>query len=122
MENTNTHQRPLRSFFKSAAALALLASFVNGSAASEPIQLSLLPDVALHDRNTQIEGLSLGIWSENPQQSLTLGIVNGSTGQSSGFTWAYLLNYSDSYTGVQWAPVNYVKPRPPFQGLGSVDH
>jgi len=67
----------------------------------------LVPDVALHDRTTQIEGLSLGIWSENPQRALTLGIVNGSTGQSSGFSWGYLLNYSESYKGVQWAPVNY---------------
>ena len=63
--------------------------------------------MALHDRTTQIEGLSLGIWSENPQRALTLGIVNGSTGQSSGFSWGYLLNYSESYKGVQWAPVNY---------------
>ena len=63
--------------------------------------------MALHDRTTQIEGLSLGIWSENPQRALTLVIVNGSTGQSSGFSWGYLLNYSESYKGVQWAPVNY---------------
>lgn len=109
MKQTKRIQTRLRSLLQSTAGLALLASFATESVASEPIQLSLFPDIALHDRNTRIEGISLGIWSENPQQALTLGIVNGSNGESSGVTWAYLLNYSDSYTGVQWAPVNYVK-------------
>lgn len=113
MQKLNRIQSNLQGFLKGAfcpAMLAItLAVFTSESAASEPIQLSLVPDVAIHDRTTQIEGLSLGIWSENPQSALTLGIVNGSTGQSSGFSWAYLINYSDSYKGVQWAPVNYVK-------------
>lgn len=113
MKNLKQIQSNLRGFLKGASYSAVLAgtffAFASESAASEPIQLSLVPDVAMHDRNTHIEGLSLGIWSENPQRALTLGIVNGSTGQSSGFSWGYLANYSDSYKGVQWAPVNYAK-------------
>jgi hypothetical protein len=72
-------------------------------------QLSLTPDIALKSRDTTIRGVSLGIWSENPQHSFTFGIVNGSTGESSGFSWAWAVNYADSYTGVQWAFVNVSK-------------
>lgn len=68
-------------------------------------QLSLTPDIALKSKDTTIRGVSLGIWSENPQHSFTLGIINGSTGDSSGFSWG-VVNYADSYTGVQWAFVN----------------
>lgn len=71
-----------------------------------PIQLSLVPDVALYPRTTEVEGFSLGIWSENPQSSLTLGLVNGSTGVSRGFSWG-LVNYSETYHGVEWAWFNY---------------
>ena len=78
-------------------------------AESSPFQLSLTPDIAIQDRDTRIEGLSLGIWSENPQEALTLGFVSGSTGESVGFSWSFLLNYADSYKGVHWAPVNYTK-------------
>ncbi len=78
-------------------------------AGGKPLQLSLTPDVALHDRSTRIEGLSLGLWSENPQSALALGIVNGSTGQSEGLSWAFILNYADNYKGIHWAPINYTK-------------
>jgi len=71
------------------------------------IQLSLTPDIALHSRDTTIKGVSLGIWGENPQSGLNLGIVNGSTGESSGFSWAWVFNYTDTYAGVHWALVNY---------------
>lgn len=77
--------------------------------ASEPIQLSLTPEIALFDRETRIEGLALSIWGQNPQTALALGIVNGSTGQSSGLSWSWILNYADSYEGVQWALINYTK-------------
>jgi hypothetical protein len=77
--------------------------------AVQPIQLSLTPDIALFDRTERIEGLTLSLWGENPQTALALGIVNGSTGQSAGLSWAFLLNYADDYKGVQWAPVNYTK-------------
>ena len=78
-------------------------------AESRAFQVSLSPDTALHDREVRIEGLSLGVWSENPQKAFTLGFVSGSTGESSGFSWSFLLNYSDSYTGMHWAPVNFTK-------------
>jgi len=70
-----------------------------------PIQLSLTPDIAVESRATTINGLSLNIWGENPQHSLTLGIVNGSTGDSGGFTWG-VVNYADTYTGLSWGFVN----------------
>ena len=78
-------------------------------AGNKPIQLSLTPDIALFNRNDRIEGLTIGIWSENPQSALALGIVNGSTGQSVGMSWALILNYADDYKGIEWAPINYVK-------------
>jgi len=71
-------------------------------------QASLTPDIAIHPRTTEIDGLSLNIWGENPQHSLNLGFVNGSTGDSSGFSWG-LVNYADTYTGVAWAWINYSK-------------
>ncbi len=78
-------------------------------AGPKPIQLSLLPEVALFSRSTVIEGLALNIWGENPQKALALGIVNGSTGSSAGFSFGLLINYADKYTGIQLAPVNYTK-------------
>jgi hypothetical protein len=77
-------------------------------AAGRPIQLSLTPGIALHDRTERIEGLALSIWGENPQSAFALGLVNGSTGESAGFSLG-ILNYADNYTGLQWALVNYVK-------------
>jgi hypothetical protein len=85
------------------------AMFAGGAMAGKPIQLSLTPDIALYNRTERIEGLTIGLWSENPQSAIALGIVNGSTGQSAGLSWALLLNYAEDYTGVQWAPVNYTK-------------
>lgn len=77
--------------------------------ASQPIQLSLTPEIAIFDRSERIEGLALSIWGENPQTALALGFVNGSTGQSAGLSWSFILNYADTYTGVQWAAVNYTE-------------
>jgi hypothetical protein len=76
--------------------------------ASEPFQISLTPNVALHDRNERIEGFSLSVWGENPQSAFALGFVNGSTGDSAGLS-AGFVNYSDSYTGLQWSFVNYAQ-------------
>ena len=91
--------------------LALLVIFMAGgqAMASKPIQLSLTPNFAIYSRTTQIEGLSLSIWGENPQTSLALGFFNGFTGSSKGFALGIFLNYSDSYKGVQWGGVNYTK-------------
>jgi hypothetical protein len=71
-------------------------------------QASLTPDIAIYPKTTEINGLSLSIWGENPQQGVALGFVNGSTGDSAGFSWG-LVNYSDTYTGVEWAWVNVNK-------------
>ncbi len=88
--------------------LAVLAGVMSmsGVMASEPIQLSLTPEIALYDRSETIEGLTLSIWGENPQSSLALGLVNGCTGESTGLSVG-LLNYADNYTGLQWGLVNY---------------
>jgi hypothetical protein len=88
--------------------LAISLAFTNQVLAASPIQLSLTPDIAIHSRSTNIEGLALSIWGENPQTAFALGIANGSTGSSAGFSLG-VLNYADSYKGVQWACVNYTK-------------
>lgn len=75
---------------------------------SSPFQASLTPDIAIHSKTTQINGFAINIWGENPQHAFNLGIVNGSTGDSSGFSIA-MFNYDESYTGVQWGIVNYSK-------------
>lgn len=87
----------------------IMAAASLAMAESKPIQLSLTPDIAIFDKSTKIEGLALSIWGENPQTALALGFVNGSKGSSAGFSWSFLLNYADSYKGVQWAAVNYTK-------------
>jgi hypothetical protein len=85
--------------------------FVLGSWAepmvSQPFQASLTPDIAVHDRTTKIEGLSLSVWGENPQSALSLGFVNGSTGESSGVSLGFFGNYAERYTGLQLGTVNY---------------
>jgi hypothetical protein len=91
--------------------LSVLVAGTAGVQADEPVfQASLTPDLAIHSRATQINGLSLNIWGENPQSSLNLGFVNGSTGNSQGLAWG-LANYSDSYTGVAWGLVNISRER-----------
>jgi len=87
---------------------ALVASVAGIKADESAFQASLTPDIAIHPNTTQINGVALDIWGENPQHSLNLGFVNGSTGDSKGFSWG-LVNYNDSYTGVQWGLVNYSK-------------
>ncbi len=88
--------------------LVALAGVVGVSCAmaSQPLQLSLTPEVALFDRSERIEGLAISLWGENPQSALAIGLVNGSTGDSAGLSVG-LLNYADSYTGLQWGLVNY---------------
>ncbi len=77
--------------------------------ATHPVNVSLVPDVALHGRTARIEGFTLSLWGENEQKSFALGFVNGSLGNSAGFSLGVLLNYSDTYTGLQIAPVNWSK-------------
>ncbi|MDA3902554.1 MAG: hypothetical protein PF441_03780 [Desulfuromusa sp.] len=100
--------------------------FATGAfAETKSFQLSLIPDIAIESRNTHIRGVSLNIWGENPQNGVALGIVNGSTGNSSGISLAWLANYAESYegaqlawianytsinlTGLQWAAFNYAE-------------
>lgn len=94
---------------KSLAILVGVMGLGGALADSAPLQLSLTPDYAFVDRNERIEGLSLNIWGENPQSALALGFVNGSTGESAGLSWAFILNYAENYKGVQWAAVNYTE-------------
>ncbi len=79
------------------------------SADTKKFQASLTPEVALYEKDVKIEGLSLNIWGENPQRGVALGIVSGSTGESAGFSWSYLMNYADSYKGVHWGLANYTR-------------
>ncbi len=85
---------------------ALVVSVAGVQAEESAFQASLTPDIAVHSKTTQINGLALSVWGENPQHALALGFVNRSTGDSKGFTWSFIANYSDSYTGVAWALVN----------------
>lgn len=95
---------------KKLVVLAVLVAATFAVRAEETaFQLSLTPDIALHSTFTKVRGVSLGIWSENPQNSLTLGIVNGSREQSSGLSLALGVNYTETYTGVQLGMVNVSK-------------
>jgi len=93
--------------------LVIAALFISAVALqaeeSRGFQASLTPDIAIHPKTTEIRGLSLNIWGENPQHGCALGFVNGSTGDSSGFTWGFFANYAESYTGVAWSMVNISK-------------
>ncbi|WP_372808252.1 LA_2272 family surface repeat-containing protein [Pontiella sp.] len=76
-------------------------------------QASLVPDIALQSRDTDIKGASIGVWNENPSSKFQwqLGFVNGSTGDSVGVQWFVFLptffNYAENYTGAQLGVVNY---------------
>ncbi|MEI8290995.1 MAG: hypothetical protein WCH99_16135 [Verrucomicrobiota bacterium] len=86
--------------------LSAVAVGVSGSPAAEPFfQASLAPDIAINSKTAQIDGICLSIWGENPQRAFALGFVNGSTGDSVGFTLG-LVNYAENYTGVAWGLVN----------------
>jgi hypothetical protein len=76
---------------------------------AKAINLSLIPDVAIFKRTEKIRGFTLSIWGENEQQSLALGLINGSTGNSSGLSLGFIVNYADNYTGAELALFNWVK-------------
>ncbi len=94
------------------AALAATTAFT-AAAEDAGFQLSLVPQVAIQDRDTNITGVSIGIWNENPSPKFQwqFGFVNGSTGDSTGVQWFIFLptffNYAENYTGAQLAWVNY---------------
>jgi hypothetical protein len=75
-------------------------------AQTKPFNASITPGCSVYGRTVMIEGLTLSIWGENPQTSLAIGFVNGSTGQSAGLSLG-LLNYAENYKGLQWGFVNY---------------
>jgi len=78
---------------------------------TKAFQASLTPDIAIQSRDTQINGVSIGVWNENPGSQWQLGFVNGATGDSVGLQCFVFLptiyNYAENYTGVQIAFVNY---------------
>jgi len=75
-------------------------------------QASLTPEIAVQDRDTEITGVSIGVWNENPSPKFNwqFGFVNGATGDSTGVQWFIFLptiyNYAENYTGLQWGWVN----------------
>lgn len=85
----------------------LLSPVVLRAAETAPLQLSVVPDLALHPRNTKIEGLCLSAWGENPFRGVALGFVNGASGESVGLGYG-LLNYSQRFSGASlgWVNVN----------------
>ena len=95
--------------------IALGCAVAGGAFAAKGFQASLVPAVAIHDRDTEIQGVSIGLWNENPGPKFNgqFGVVNGATGESVGFQWMVFLpaiyNYADSYTGAQLGFVNYTK-------------
>jgi hypothetical protein len=88
------------------ACLATALVSATALAATKPFNLSITPDVAVYDRSDTIQGLTLSIWGENQQIALALGIANGTSGDSAGLSWGWLLNYGENYAGVMWAPIN----------------
>ena len=106
--------------------VALIAVTAAGAyAETAGFQLSLVPDIAIQDRDTTIKGVSIGVWNENPGSQWQIGVVNGATGDSVGLQgpiiWT-LLNYAENHTGVQCGLVNYTAGN--FTGLqwGAVNY
>jgi len=90
----------------------LIATIVLGvvslSASAETwFNASLTPDIAVQSRDTQINGLTLSIYGENPQTSLALGFVNGSTGESAGAQFGLFNWGKGDFTGLQASFVNF---------------
>ena len=89
-----------------AAALSANAQSIPSAGNSSGFQASLTPDIAIQSKETRINGVALSIWGQNPQSAFALGFVNGSSGESKGFTLG-LFNYAENSNGVQWGAVNY---------------
>lgn len=111
----------MKTLLASLLVLLTFSSFAEKAEAPK-FQLSLTPDIAIHPDNTEIRGLSLNIWGQNPQRSLNIGFVNGSTGDSSGVSFAFLVNYAEDYTGAQIASVNYVEGKLKGAQLGFANY
>jgi len=104
---------------KTLMTIALTCALTIGAIAEEAFQLSLTPDIALQEKGTSIKGVSIGLWNENPGTQWQIGVVNGSTGDSSGLQWGAFLptiyNYAENFTGAQLGLVNYTSGN--FKGL-----
>ncbi|MDF7822996.1 hypothetical protein P4B35_03155 [Pontiellaceae bacterium B12227] len=93
--------------------IAAIACAVSTGAMAASFQASLTPDIAVQDRDTDINGVSIGVWNENPSEKFQwqFGFVNGATGDSVGVQWFIFLptiyNYAENYTGLQMGWVNY---------------
>ncbi|MFO7830440.1 MAG: hypothetical protein R6V18_00490 [Desulfuromonadaceae bacterium] len=72
-------------------------------AAAAGFQLSLTPDIAIHEDTTPIDGVTLNVWGQNPQRALALGFINGSSRDSSGVSLGLLANYAEDYSGAHLA-------------------
>lgn len=106
--------------------MALTCAVASGVMAAG-FQASLTPNIAVHDRNTDINGVSIGVWNENPSSKFQwqFGFVNGATKDSVGVQWFVFLptiyNYAENYTGGQLAFVNYASGRFVGAQLGAVN-
>lgn len=97
--------------------VAVLGCALVSSSLGAGFQLSLVPEVAIQDRDEDINGVSIGLWNENPSSKFQwqlMGVVNGATGDSVGLQWSLLFlpgiyNYADNYKGGQLGLVNYAK-------------
>ena len=92
-------------------AVLLTATTFGATAKEAGFQMSLTPDIAIQDRDTSINGVSIGVYNENPGTQWQAGFVNGATGESKGLQSFIFLptfyNYAETYTGVQLGLVNY---------------
>ena len=92
--------------------IAVLACSVASGVMAAGFQMSLTPEIAIQDRNEEINGVSIGVWNENPspQFQWSFGFVNGATGDSVGVQWFVFLPtiyiYAENYKGLQWGWVN----------------
>ena len=95
--------------------VAVIAGAIAAGAMGAGFQLSLTPDIAIQSRDTEINGVSIGVWNENPSPKFQwqFGFVNGTTGDAQGVQWFIFLptiyNYAENFTGLQWGWVNYTK-------------
>ena len=106
--------------------VAALALATATGAFAAGFQASLTPNIAVHDRNEDINGVSIGVWNENPSAKFQwqFGFVNGATADSVGVQWFVFLptiyNYAENYTGGQLAFVNYTSGKFVGAQLGAV--
>lgn len=96
-----------RLFLSGFAALVTALSAV-AQEAVPAFQASFTPEYAMYPRSQRIQGMTLSFWGENPQTALAIGLVNGSTGESSGLSIG-VLNYAESYAGAQWSFANFTE-------------